>query len=193
MSKFKFLNQNYRNTGKQSIGGSIGGGGSNPKLQTTQQLLAAEQSSAALNSSKGKQTVNSGSYNGLITLGNLTGPGGGAPGGNRPGINSSGATTKKNGSMGLGGGMGSFQNYEQKHIASQVNYSYNPQSAISGIAGISTGAGSVSNFNGGYNYTQSISAKAAYGQSPSGGQINKLSPTGSRLSHGGSQSLAKQL
>ena len=66
--------------------------------------------------------MNSGSNNGLITLGT----GGGVPGGNRPGINSSGATIKKNGSMGLGGGMSSYQNYDQKHLASQVNYSYNP-------------------------------------------------------------------
>ena len=43
------------------------------------------------------------------------------PGGNRPGINSSGAVIKKNGSMGIGGGMGSYANYNQHHhMSSQL-------------------------------------------------------------------------
>lgn len=37
------------------------------------------------------------------------------PGGNRPGINSSGAVIKKNGSMGLTPGIGSYIDYNHHH------------------------------------------------------------------------------
>ena len=121
--------------GKSSIGG-----GSNPKLQTTHELLSGE-SNGMLRSSKGIPTQhannNISSNNGMHVLSGQGG--GGVPGGNRPGINSSGANVKKNGSMGLSGGLGSYHNYDHKHIASQANYSHNPQSIMTGVIGISTG------------------------------------------------------
>ena len=84
-------------------------GGSNPKLATIQQLMT-----------QGDGQTNS--KGALLTSNILTSGGSSVPGGNRPGINSSGATIKKNGSMGLAGpGMGSYAHYNQNHhLSSQI-------------------------------------------------------------------------
>ena len=95
----------------QSIGGPPGkmvSGGSNPKLVTIQQL--SEVGEITQSNSKGA----------LVTSNILGQVGsGGVPGGNRPGINSSGATIKKNGSMGLGAGIGTYAN-QHHHMSSQL-------------------------------------------------------------------------
>lgn len=92
-------------------------GGSNPKLVTIQQLIA--QGDIATSNSKGA----------LVTSNILSSGGSTVPGGNRPGINSSGATIKKNGSMGLAStGISSYANYNQQHhLSSQLQSSYKNQ------------------------------------------------------------------
>ena len=92
-------------------------GGSNPKLVTMQQLMAAgEVVQSSTSNSKGA----------LISSNILSQGPSNVPGGNRPGVNSSGAAIKKNGSMGLGTGMGNYAKYNQHHhISSQLQQSNN--------------------------------------------------------------------
>ena len=102
-------------------------GGSNPKLVTMQQLIAVGEVSSQSNSKGALITGN--------VLSQGAGSGGSVPGGNRPGANSSGATIKKNGSMGLGAGMGSYAKYNQHHHMSsqlQANYKQHANAANGG-------------------------------------------------------------
>ena len=74
------------------------------------------------------QSSNSNSKGALITNNILSQGPSKVPGGNRPGINSSGAAIKKNGSMGLGTGMGGYAKYNQHHhMSSQLQQSYKQQ------------------------------------------------------------------
>ena len=92
------------------------GGGSNPKLATIQQLMSQ---------GDGQGGSNNNSKGALLTTKMLSSSGApGAPGGNRPGVNSSGATIKKNGSMGLqGAGLGMEKDSQHGHCwGSYANY-----------------------------------------------------------------------
>ena len=176
-------------------GGSINGG-SNPKLATIQQLMSQ---------GDGQLGSNNNSKGALLTTKMLSSGTSTVPGGNRPGVNSSGATIKKNGSMGLAGaGIGSYANYNQQHhLSSQLQSSYQNQSikpmtlghsgtisasqqqqillASTQIPNAHPGS---SGGNKGPGLITSNSVQAPYGH------INKLSPTtigGSRLSQGQNQ------